>query len=93
MADGGFVPDMAGIREIMHSAGVQKELGKAAKEIADSCNEQAASRTEDPLRQPAYRPFVDQGRYTSLGVVATASKYGRYDQHENQTLDGFAESK
>lgn len=89
---GQFRPYLRGIREVLHNDGVHAMLAELASAGADeACS--AAEGRRSPGNQwreaPPYRWAVDEGRYTSIGVVFTASAEGRRDQLENHTLDSL----
>lgn len=89
---GDFEPDISGIREIFHSGPVQGELQGLADSIAADCNAGAEAGTKNGLNVPAYGTSMDQGKYTSIGVVHPSSKYGFFDQKKTDRLRGFADS-
>ena len=84
MADVEFTPDLAGIREVLHSDGVQKQLRSVGNGIASACCAEA----NDPHGDG--RPYVcdiDQGKLTSLAIVHTHTLYGRRDEAKHQRLE------
>lgn len=79
--------DMAGMRATLKSAGVAAELRALAEQGAAQANSIASRRYD--LEVPAYRAGLDQGAYTAIGVVHTASLMGRLDHSKNHTLNAI----
>ena len=55
------------VRELLNSPGVVAELRRHCDEAAERCND--AVRWHSPMRDPAYKAVVDNGRYTAVGKV------------------------
>ena len=86
-----FEPDMAGIREILHSDAVQAELDSIATGLCGTANAMAADHgsTRSWNTVPAYDHHMVQGRFTSIATVHTVSAQGRRDQSQFHTLNAI----
>lgn len=81
-----FEPDIAGIREILHCDGVHVELGEIASAVGQAAN--GGFQAHFPsARVPGYATAIDEGKYTSLGVVYTQTKLGMVDEAKYHTLE------
>lgn len=81
-----FEVDIGGVREFLHSGGVNAELQKIATGICEKANAAASTHVKGHLKKPAYKVYMDRGAYTTIAVVATASKIGAIDEKKNRTL-------
>lgn len=84
-----FEPDMAGIRELFHSDGIQSALSAQAERIASGSNMAAQMRTRNGLNVPAYESGMDQGKFTSIATVSTHSTFGKFDNAKHHTLESY----
>lgn len=91
MAKVKFEPDMAGIREILHSEPVQAELDAIAQQMTLDANVMAYNHGFNRLWQvvPSYDHGMVQGKYTSIATVHTVSKQGRIDEATHHTLESL----
>lgn len=91
MASVDFRPDIAGIREILHSGPVQEELSQIAAGMAASANAQARDHGNYRSWQsvPPYDHGMAQGKFTSIGTVHTVSAQGRRDEAQYHTLESL----
>ena len=60
--------DTPEVRALLNSDGIVAELRTHCEQAADRCN--GLVRWHSPMRTPAYRAAVDNGRYTAVGKVA-----------------------
>lgn len=77
--------NLAGIREILKSAGMDAELDKVGAEIAGKANNYHKPKMD--LKAPMFRHHVDDTRYTHVVRVFTASTIGRRVQSKYQSLE------
>ena len=91
MARVDFKPDLADIREILHSGPVQEELTAIAKGFAEAANNMARSHGNYRSWQvvPPYDHGMVQGHFTSIGTVHTVSAQGRRDEAAHHTLESL----
>ncbi len=94
MADAEFRIDLAGVREALHMPGVQAALMAKADEVAAACNADMERRTPervprhgDSHGQGGYVTHMDQGKFTSIAVVATGGVRAMRDEARHRTLE------
>lgn len=88
MADFKFEPDIHGIRAILHSQGVNAALEKWTQGVASACN--ADMESEPNTRGDGeYKAYLDNGTYTSIGVVGTHGYAAMMDQKRHHRLERF----
>lgn len=90
MDDWRFAPDVRGVREILKSDGVRRELRRCADEICEKANAHAEAHAgwlrEGRFRAKSYGVHVDEGAYTAIGAVHTRHSAARVNEARNKSL-------
>ena len=77
--------NLAGVREVLKSPGVEAMLAAQARRAADRCNALYSSHPRDP-RIPPYGSMGVQRKLTAGGLVFARTELGRKDNLRNNTL-------
>ena len=76
----GFTPNLAGIRQVFKSGGVQEALRDIVEPIAANAN---ALKMDENAE---YTTYVDLGEYTAIGKVVCGNQAARRDNAHHNTI-------